>query len=192
MEFSYRITEAEYVQAVHLGQKANSRSLLKVVMFWVFILVCLMLLWGVVGKSKQRADNADQQTVEQPIEAHPASQETSFQKTLINVGPFVLVGGIWTLLLAGGMRRLRRIYRKDPLMQGQFTVNVSPESISIQNTAGTSSKTGWNIYKGWREGKGIIVLLLHPGTAFAMSLAALSEPERNELRGVLTTALPRK
>ena len=88
--------------------------------------------------------------------------------------------------------RLRRIYRKDPLMQGQFTVNLSPESISIQNTAGTSAKTGWNIYKGWREGKGIIVLLLHPGTAFAMSLAGLSEPERSELRGVLNSALPKK
>ncbi len=88
--------------------------------------------------------------------------------------------------------RLRRMYRKDPSMQGKFTVNITSTSISTQNAAGTSSQCGWNIYDYWREGKGVIVLVFHSGAYFILSLAGLTEPQRSELRGILTSALPKK
>ncbi len=88
--------------------------------------------------------------------------------------------------------QLRRLYRKDPLMQGQFTVNLSQESISIQNTAGSFSKTGWNLYDYWREGKNLIMLVFHTGAFFLISTADLSDAQRDELRSILTVGFQKK
>ena len=87
---------------------------------------------------------------------------------------------------------LRRIYRKDPSMQGQFTANITPESISIENTAGTSFRAGWNIYERWREEEGLLLLVLRSGASSMISLADLSSTQRDELRGILAAVLPKK
>jgi hypothetical protein len=87
---------------------------------------------------------------------------------------------------------LRRRFRKDPLMQGQFTVNITPESISIDNAIGTSSQSKWNAYRAWYEAEGVIVLVSRSWAGFLIGLAGLSEAQRDELRGILTAALPKK
>jgi hypothetical protein len=38
----------------------------------------------------------------------------------------------------------------------------------------------------------LIVLVLHSGAYFMISKAGLSDPQQNELRGILTAALPKK
>jgi hypothetical protein len=87
---------------------------------------------------------------------------------------------------------VRGLYRKDPVMQGQFTVNVTPEFLSAENTAGTCWKARWNIFAAWREGKDVIVLMYFTGAYFVLSIAGLSDAQRSELRGILATALPKK
>ena len=62
----------------------------------------------------------------------------------------------------------------------------------LYNTSGASSQSGWNIYDYWREKKDLIVLILRSGTCFIISPAGLSDPQRDELRAILTTALPKK
>jgi hypothetical protein len=112
---------------------------------------------------------------------------------LTNLLPVVLVLGVLAYVIFRLVpMQLRRLYKKDPLMQGQFTINSSQESIVIQNTAGSFSKTGWNIYDYWREGKNLIMLVFHTGTFFLISTAELSESQRDELRRILTAALPKK
>ncbi|WP_348263682.1 hypothetical protein P8935_03765 [Telmatobacter sp. DSM 110680] len=193
MEFSYRLTEAEYIRASKLGRKVSSQSVFKIVMFWVFIFVCLTLLWAVVQKSRQHAADFDQQPAMEAQDDEPKNHPQLMPALLENVGPFILLGGVWIFIIFYSVpTRLRRIYRKDPFMQGQFTVNITPESISTQNTAGTSSQTGWNVYKDWREKNGVVVLVFQSGACFGMSLAGLSEPQREELRGILGVALPKK
>jgi len=88
--------------------------------------------------------------------------------------------------------QLRRMYKNDPSMQWQFTVIISPESIQTQNSVGAFSKTGWNIYVYWREGKDVIVLVFRSGTYYLLGSAGLSEARRGELRGILVEALPKK
>jgi len=162
-------------------------------MFWVFVLICLMLLWAVVQKTSHPPVVQDDTTAAPLQTVEPANKPSVAQALLVNVGPFVLLAAVWVFLLVRlGPMRLRRIYRKDPVAQGQFTVNVAPDSIQIRNTSGTSSQTGWNIYVSWREKDGIIVLVLHSSACFAMSLAGLSEMQRGELRGILSAALPNK
>jgi hypothetical protein len=188
MEFSYRISEAEYKQAFRLRLKAGGRAqTLKTVMFWVFVLVCLMLLWAVV----ERSSNQQSTTEEQTVTTH--AEPPSANNILLNVGPFVLIAGAWVFILFRlGPLQLRRMYRRDPAMQGEFTVTITPESISTRNTCGTFSQTGWNIYEYWREGKGLIVLVMISRAYFALSLANLTDPQREELRGILAQVLPKK
>jgi len=52
MEFSYRISEAEYLQAAKLKLKGGSRArFLKLLLFWSLV-VCLAVFFSVYHKSK--------------------------------------------------------------------------------------------------------------------------------------------
>jgi hypothetical protein len=189
MEFTYRISEAEYLNAAKLRLKGTRRfGTIKTVLFWVFIFVCLMLLLSVVQHHHQQVSPIPDEAVAQTVDSGHV-----VRAILENIGPFALLIGIWLFMMFRFVpARLRRLYRKDPSMQGQFTVNITPDSLLTQNTAGTSSKTGWNIYDCWREGNGVIMLVFHSGAYFLLSLASLSDAQRNELRGILATALPKK
>ncbi|MGA2048896.1 MAG: YcxB family protein [Terracidiphilus sp.] len=183
------MSEKDYLQAWRLRVKVGSKPrLLKTVMFWVFILVCLMLLWVVVAKYNSKASPAPEDT--EPVAAQTGSSMNSF---LWNIGPFVALGGVWAFMLVGlAPMRVRRQHRKDPLMQGEFSVKVTPDSFSMENTAGSSWNSVWGIYEYWREGKDVVILGLRSGTFFILGLASLSEAQRAELRGILGSSLPKK
>jgi len=187
MEFSYQVSEAEYRSAWKLRCRSHRSKIVKTAMFWVFLLVCLMLLWGFVQHGVQQAPIPQEQVAE------PASSGHSTTELVTNVGPFVLLAGVWTFMIVRlGPGRLRRLYRKDPSMQGQFTVNIAPGTFAIQNSAGWTSHTGWNLFEFWREGKDVIVLVFHTGTYYILCLSGLSEAQRAELRGIISLALPKK
>jgi hypothetical protein len=181
MEFSYTVSESDYLAAWKLRRAPGLSKTLKTVMFWVFILVCLMVLWGFVTRT-----NATQPVVEpEPANSDPV------HALIVNVLPFVLILCIWVFMLIQlGPQTIRRLYRKDPLMKGVFTVKVTPESFAITNTAGFSSESRWSLYQSWREGKKVIALLMPTGGCSVLVLSDLSEPQRNELRGLLASALP--
>ena len=189
MEFSYRISEAEYLSAAKLKIKSSFRvgPIKKVVLFWIFVVVCFLLFFVFFQHGQPQQPISDNAV----IQAAAPSQTINW--ILTNLLPFVIVVGVFSYVIFRSVpMQLRHLYRKDPLMQGQFTISISPESISIQKTAGSSSKTGWNIYDYWREGKNLIMLVFHTGPFFLISLADLSEVQRDELRGILKAALPKK
>jgi F0F1-type ATP synthase membrane subunit a len=189
MEFSYRISEAEYLQAAKLKLKGGSRArFLKLLLFWSLV-VCLAVFFSVYHKSKQTSEvPAVQQESAEAVGSDPLAN-----RLVENVLPFTVLAGVWIFIMFKWMpMRLQRVYRKDPSMQGQYTVSVTPESVATQNTAGTSSKTGWNIYNYWREGKDVILLVFHSGSYFLLSVRELPDAQRDELRGILTAALPKK
>jgi len=189
MEFTYKVSEAEFLSAWKLRERSFSSRLFRGVFlfvgFWVVVLVGLILLWGVV-----------QYTGASPMQ-HPSDHPAGISRFLgamaLNLGPFFVAFGILAFVaIRLGPQSSRRSYRNDPQMQGEFTVDLTPDSISIQNSVGTSSRSGWSLYKYWREGKDLLLLGLHSGELFVLSLAGLSEPQRDELRSILGAALPRK
>ncbi len=193
MEFTFKVTEAEYLRASRLRIKLPGSKTLQTILFWIFILVCLVSLWSTVEKSKPTAGTTDQPVVTQPSEVESPSRGTGFHALLVNDGPFLLLAGVWFfMLLKLRPTTVRGMYRKDPVMQGQFTVDVTPEFLSADNTAGTYWKARWNIFASWREGKDVIVLMYFTGAYFVLSIAGLSDAQRGELRGILATALPKK
>jgi hypothetical protein len=188
MEFKYRVSEAEYLNAWKVRREGLAGPrVVRRVMFWVFIFVCLMLVWiclmlvwAVVNQKAQV-----------PVEPAPVTSSVP-QAILVDVLPFVAILGVWVLMLVRlGPGSLRRMYRKDPAMQGVYSVEITPESISFTNTAGIATRTGWNIYESWREGRNLIVLIYHSSAYFTLVLSGLSETERSELRGILAAAIPR-
>jgi hypothetical protein len=194
MEFSYKVTESEYLNALKLRISAGRSRVVKTVVFWVFVLICLMLLLSIVQKTSRIDNMARESSTAQTDDAQTepaATQSTSHLTTNV-----ALFAGVWivvfTLLRLAPGRRARRLYRDDPQMQGQFKVNVNSQSISTENSAGSSSTCAWNIYDYWREGRDVIILVFRSGTYFILGLSGLSETQRAELRGILTAALPRK
>jgi hypothetical protein len=241
MEFSYRISEAEYLTALRLRREAAHGSRrARTVLFWIFIMVCLILLWAVVQKGATTGKNLAYAALYDKVQSgqvqdavirgdeltgHLKGSKEEFRTTLpanynelleamiaarvdfsikerqsnmrtsllINVGPFALLLIVWFLLLRQlGPKALRRMYGRDPTMQGEFTVNVSAQSIAIRNTAGSSFTSGWNVYEYWREGKNLIVLALCSGAYTTLNISGLSDVQRNELRGILSGALPKR
>ena len=193
MEFSYRITLSEFRCAWRLERRASSRSSLKTAVFWILIMLGLLLLYRMVQPDRHPSGLSAQQTVSRPAIIAPAINVPVEPANLERLGPFLVLAGIWILIVGGLVpMRLHRLYQKDPRMQGQFTVNITRDAISTENTAGTTSNSSWNIYDYWCEGKNVIVLTFHSGSYSILSLAGLSEAQQGELRGILRAALPRR
>lgn len=243
MEFSYRISEAQYAQAWNLGLGRRSpQAGLKAALFWAFIAICLLMLWAVVSKSAspgkeveysysvlydkiENGEVLDAIIRGDELRGHlKASPKEEFRTTLppdhedlvkammaarvtvtikpkpdnstlsllLNVGPIVAIVVLWLVMARSGSMSLLPNYRKDPQMQGEFTVNIAPAGISIRNTAGTSSQSGWNIYESWRDAKDLIVLKYFSGAQFILNIAGLSDMQRQELRSTLGNALPKR
>ena len=200
MEFSYTISEAEYLQAWKLRRKTfRKRSALRKVIFWVFILVCLLLLWVVVQQKNNQAGNqppasetsadCSAASVNPPTRGNPFLTSSFW----LNVGPFVLLAGLWVFLFFRYVpARLRKLYLNDPAMQGTFTVALAQDSISVQNTAGSSARATWNIYERWHEGKSVIILIIRSQAYLILSVSSLTDPQRTRLRSILAAALPQK
>jgi hypothetical protein len=54
------------------------------------------------------------------------------------------------------------------------------------------SRFNWSLYKFWREGKNVFIVELRSGQYQCLPKRGLSEAQREELRGILTAALPKK
>ncbi len=217
MEFSYRVDQNEYKQAFLLRSQQTSliSGRMKTVMFWIFILVCLTLLWSIVQKratqTKPHSESPVVPSTAPDTNAAPSSgsrnpagsssphtgdRDANVPRALLfNIGPFILLAAIWFFMLknmggkAGG---LPGMYNRDPLMQGQFTVNITTTSISIKNTAGFTGQLNWYLFEDWRESNSVIVLNYKSGNFNILNIGALSESQKSELRGILAAALPQK
>jgi hypothetical protein len=197
MQITYRVSEADYRRAWNLRLKGSfgQNKIVKVISFWVFVLVCLMFLWAVVAKSNDGKTDTSP-TTEQSTDESPAPQQSSGTtriSLLENVGPFVLIGGIWFFMLFRMVpRKMRRQYLNDPAMQGIYTVDLTPAELVVENSAGVSSRMVWNLYDYWRERDGVFVLVNKSGTYFVISASELPEAKRDELRTTLASVLQKK
>jgi hypothetical protein len=193
MEFSYIVSEADFRQAWRLERRTSSRSSFKTAAFWISIMICLLMLYKAIQPNRQQSPASSHLSVSQTSVNQPAGQVTTLSDSLQRVGPFLVIAGVWIIVVTGLVpMRLRYLYRRDPRMKGQFTVKITPNYITTENTAGTSSRSAWNVYEYWCEGKNVIVLMFHSGAYSILSLGGLSSPQRDELRSILTAALARR
>jgi hypothetical protein len=188
MEFSYTISEAEYLRARKLPSKSPAQIISLATranfLFWLFLFVLLVILWTFVNLISRPPQS-------QRVSAHP--HPAGLLGSLIVCPISVAIFCIFAFLFFGiGPLRARRQYRKDPFLQGQSTVDLNAQWISIRNSAGASSQHVWNLYLYWRERKNLIVLVRPSREFLILNLAALSDPQRTQLRSILAAALPQK
>lgn len=183
MEFTFRISEQEYLQAARLYRKSVVNSKLRAILFVVFISICLVLLLSIVMKIRNG-----------PVDSVP-QVHTQLTTGLIaeQFGPVVLIAILWVVLIFILPRmRLRSVYRKSLALHGEVRVQATADAFTVRTSTGSTSTTPWSDVKKWCEGKDLI-LLIHPTKIYQIiSVKDLPKPQREELRNILVTALPQK
>lgn len=199
MQFSYRVSESDYLRSRKLIAKQFRRGVPgRQVLFWLFILICLVLLWTIVEKdSKQASSNAPSSgasvTMNQGSnDSQPVKNTGNSTSLLVNVGPFIVLAGVWTFMMVRFRSFPRRQYNRDPTMHGTFTVDVTADYLCVENSVGSSSKSNWKIYEYWSEAKDIVLLKNFSGSYFLLSTSGLDEGQKTELKGILSSVLTRK
>jgi hypothetical protein len=198
MEFSYQITEDDYVRGCKMALKSKRPALIKVMLFWVLVIIGLTLVFSIVQKTTHSSSPSTPQTesqVDPQTESEPTqvTQRASAMNVALNFAPLIAVLVIWGFLFFYWLpNATRRQYRKDTNSHGFVTVAIDAQSFTLQSAVGTSLRCGWNAFTEWREKDGIVLLRYPAGTFQFLNVAGLSEAERKELRGILTTALPQK
>lgn len=187
MEFSYQISESDYVSACKLAIKSRRSGTTKTILFWAFIVICLVLLFGVITRQKQLPADSE-------VDSAPVTQQASSGEALMkNIAPLVGILVIWGFIVVFWLPRAgKRMYRRDTNLHGAITVTMDAESFAFRSTVGTSIQSRWSVFNGWLEKRDIVLLRYPNGTFQILNLAGLSEVEREQLRSILKTVLPQK
>ncbi len=202
MEFTYRISEADYLATVKLRRRSVGRGPLKLFLAWLWILAFLIMLWFTVLLSVCHSaanSNSQVQTAsdsDNSVSAAPSAKPSVASLLILRAADLLVLAWFlypWLVIFrSNGSARFRKLYRQNPQMQGEITMNISPESFSSHNSVGTKSQAGWNIYDHWIEYENMVLLVRRSGAYAALNIAALTEAERAELRSILSAVLPRQ
>jgi hypothetical protein len=192
MEFTYRISEADHLAAARLRRGSMGMGRFRVLMAWVWLIVCVLVLWwaDIATNPASRVQTVDDSGV---AVYGPPARPTLL--SLLRPAPvFLLLWSSvpWLILYYKGTPRLRKEYWKDPAMQGETTVNVTPESISMHHSIGATSQLAWKLFEHWVERDNLILLVLHPQRYVVLCIGGLSDEQRAELHAILSAALPRR
>jgi len=189
MEFSYSLSEREYLQASRMALRSKRNGVVKTVLFWAFIVICLVLLFTVIQKNSQSGPDP-QSEGETVSTATPAPTGWALAVQLAP-GVLGLAAGALAVFLWIPYTR-RRLYRKDKNLHGVITVTVDRQSFASRSTTGASLQCPWSVFQRWLESGGIVLLGYPNGTFAILNVAGLSDAERQELRGILAEVLPQK
>jgi hypothetical protein len=146
MEFSYEISEQDYVRGCKLARRSSKGALAKTIIFWLVVIAALMLLFSVVRRSSLSSAARDSQVeIESEPEPAPVNTSTALQNFGLRVAPLAGVALIWAFLMLYWVPSLqRRQYRKDTNVHGVITVGIDSEAFSFRSSAGTSLRSGWD------------------------------------------------
>ncbi len=190
MEFSYQISEDDYVRGSKLAAKTLRTGVVKTILFWAFVVITLVCIFGVITQTRQVPQDSDDDPaqVTQPVSSNPSTQSL-----IQNLVPLAAVIAVWAgLILFWLPHTVRKRYRKDTNSHGVITLTLDPDQFALRSSTRISYQSGWNAFTEWRE-KGDLALLRYPnGTFQFIVLSGLSLAEREQLRGILTAVLPRK
>jgi hypothetical protein len=192
MEFSYRITETDYLYACKIKVAPRVSQRLR----WSKHAYRLLLFTFVFGTfaSGLLFGWKDATAIQIEMASPPLGRvfsEAIIPALVISLLYFSVLGVLHRYLTRNTNAQLEH-YRSDPSCQCETTLTVTPEQVFFRCANGCLTQSGWNIYKQWVESGNIILLITLAGVRKIVNIAGLSEVERDELRGILSAALPLK
>ena len=181
MEFTTKISERDFVAGLRLASKSLSGTVISAFIYVASVLLVLAHLGAVVDKHPRPNS---------PYAAEDIKRGTTIEDGIMPLEQLCL---IYLLLFVVFVPvRAHWKYRKDPSQRGENLVQVGPGGVSEESSMGSSSSRTWSVCSYWRESKRVFVLMTQSGIFYIFPKAGLSEAQREELRGILTAALPRK
>jgi hypothetical protein len=180
MEFTTKITEQDFLDAYRL--RCNSLVLIQriaTVTLYALTAFCGMLIVCAIVRASPRPEDRD--------------AVNSLFVILFDVLPLEILTFAYVLFLKFYTPyRVRRLYRKDPSQHGENVVQLGREGISEKSSIGSNVQLPWAARARWRESRRVVVLMFQSGLYFIFPKACLSAEQQDELRGILTAALPKK
>ena len=194
MEFSYRITEEDYLFASEIKVKpltTRRQGWLKgayqlLVFLFIFLAVALGLFLGEKDASGAQVDPA------LPLLGRILFASI-FPAAAISWFYFIALGTMHSVLTRRRERDARLMhYRSDSSCQGMTTLTITPELVLFRCGPDCITQSGWKSYSEWILSERILLLVTHSRSRRIVNIAALSNTEQQELRAILATALPQK
>jgi hypothetical protein len=177
MEFSYRITNSEVREAVWLHFWNLSRKLLVGALTLITLGDIFLIYSGV------KSEVAYGEGVLQALTSDSSIGQLEIFFLLIAVFAVFFVVLPW--------RAVRR-FRKFPGSDGDLHATVTLEQLEVRVAAAGSSCFTWPLYKFWREGKKVFIVVIRSGQYQLLPKVGLTQDQRDELRSILAAALPQK
>ena len=189
MEFTYKLTEADYVKAARIRAKSlNARRPWSKFLSRLYLVLSFAILWLCfsAGRILEWLD----------LTGDKLGNLAVGNLLLSSILPTAILSLLIILLVRAvtylPRRRLRREqYRNSAACQVETRVRVSPQSIAFQSETG-SSESNWKNYATWNMRDGILVLTNHGGVRHILKIAGLDPAQHSELMGILSDALPQK
>jgi hypothetical protein len=85
-----------------------------------------------------------------------------------------------------------RIYGARTNQQGESVNELTSNGVSKKSTEGSLLYFPWTVCKNWRESQRVVIVIAEFGICLVYPKACLSTGQQDELRGILTAALPKK
>jgi hypothetical protein len=184
MEFTCRIDQRQFLRAKRLASKTTFWSWLQRQLF-LWITICFGMVFLVVliiavffGSNPVTAPHSAQQGIQASI----------WSGAMI----FAVLGFSIYMQLEHVWLRDRRLYKGDPLMHGEITVNLTSDSVSTDNSVGATSKTNWIAFEKWIDCNDLVLLILRSKSYIILDVSGLDYVQHAELCSILSAALPRK
>lgn len=178
MGFSFRISEDEYVRSAKSHVEGHTSSKVGLCIYLFLAVLCLhlilMLTYGQIQYSAERMSIGFALALYIPL-----------------IG-LIVIPAFWRIYLVP--RPYSRIYRLDPVLQSEMRVTVTSRGFTRDCDFGEPLRTNWSQYRYWREFHNVILLVeaANDWALTAVSIAELLDWQRDELRDILTAALPQK
>ena len=187
MEFSYKLSEAEFLGSSKIATQSPKRRSARLLSFayWVAL---FLVVWSalLIGMMLEWSDFTGDKLAHIPF-LHIIT--ASIMPSLI---AFWLIPLSLRVMMRWPNQKLRREhFRTDPGCQADTTVIITKESVAFRSATG-SSESIWDCYRTWGERNGILVLITRSGIRKILKISGLLEAEQAELRTILASVLPKK
>lgn len=178
MQFTTNITEDEYIDANRLKTRSLQRTAASFLAYFLTAAFWILLIGAWITEHIFHANILLGQNA------------AELQSTLF---PGAIAFLLWIIAFrAYPIYSARRKFRNAQNLRGDLFQEITSEGLMQKTAHGSYGFSRWQDFSYWRESKKMFIVV-DPTNVFCMiPKANLSREQRNEIRSILTAALPRQ